>query len=124
MKPLDLSRTQPLITPSTPTRVSDPRLTTKPTAAPRADVPPAAAPLAQGLAHAAPTEGSLPQAGASALEILQSQQPKAEPHRRGRTAALRVGEIKVDPGTKRAFRPVVELIVPLQEALGRFGIGR
>jgi hypothetical protein len=122
MKPLDVSRTQTLITPSSPTRVSDPRPTKIQVPAP-ADLR-SAAPLAQGLTHVAPSEGHAAQPGASALDILQSQQPKAEPHRRGRTAALRVGEVKVDPGTKRAFRPVVELIVPLQEALERFGIGR
>lgn len=121
MKPLDVSRTQTLITPSSPTRVSDPRPTKLQVPAPTDPHP--AAPLAQGLAHVAPSEGQVAP-GASALDILQSQQPKAEPHRRGRTAALRVGEVKVDAGTKRAFRPVVELIAPLQEALGRFGIGR
>lgn len=124
MKPLDLSRSQTLITPSSPTRVSDPRLPKPSGPVVRVEGPPPAAPLAQGLAHVAPTEGAAAQAGSSALDVLQSQQAKPEPHRRGRTAALRVPVVKVDPNTRRAFRPLLELTVPLQEALARFGIGR
>ncbi len=88
--------------------------------------PPAGAPVAAGLAHSAPTlaqQGELP--ATSALDVLSSQKADA-PHRRGRTAALRVRDVKTeaDASTKRAFKPLVELAGPLQDALAQFGIKR
>lgn len=89
------------------------------------------APLASGLAHAAPTLDA--QAGppqTSALDVLSSQTSlgaRAEgPHRRGRTAALRVRDVKgeADATTKRAFKPLIELSAALQDALAPFGIKR
>lgn len=82
------------------------------------------APVAAGLSHVAPTvadQAGPPQSGA--LDVLASQTP---PHRRGRTAALRVKDVKAegDAATKRAFKPLVELSGTLQEALAPFGIKR
>lgn len=97
--------------------------------APRADKvqlePAANAPVAAGLAHTAPSVGQQELPTTTALDVLSSQKADA-PHRRGRTAALRVRDVKTeaDASTKRAFKPLVELAGPLQDALAQFGIKR
>jgi len=75
--------------------------------------------VAGGLAHHAPSLDQ--QTTPNVVSLLVDQKTEA-PHRRGRTAALRVKDVKSDFGVaqRKSFKPVVDLISPLHELIAQF----